>query len=158
METLRVQFPVNTYFSDERRGEDEYLPEGSVKELSMDVALPVLLRANPAPRLLSPIKLRSGFIVHWRDPARGPVEGRLLLQICRESNDGIQEWLLVEESGQARLIRRGQLLGWDPSPFVEAARAVHRDAESEQVASIAEQILRAVIETPDDGTDYRAIG
>lgn len=153
METLRVQFLTDTYL-DDRRGEYEFLPQGTVKEFEWNVALAILLQADPAPRLLSPIKLRSGFIVHWQDDTRGPIEGRLLLECLLETEQGFGEWLLVEESGRARLIRRGQLLGWDPEPFVTAARQAHRNAESEQVTLIAEQILGAVIQTPDHGTDY----
>lgn len=155
MQTFRIQCPVDAVFDDERTGNIQDVPAGSIIEVERDIAIALLLQADPMPRLLSPIKLRSGFLVHWLDGAGEPAEGRLMIECAFQREDGLEEWLLVEQHGTAQFITRGQLCGWDPAPLIEAMRQAYRGSSSDRMPLLAERCLLAILETPDEGPNYQ---
>ena len=157
MRTLRIQFPVDVVINDERTGDIQCLSAGNVMELEYDIAIPLLLQADPLPRLLSPIKLRSGFLVHWLEADDEPAEGKLILECAFMDGERLEEWLLVEQSGKGQYIARSQLVGWDPAPMIEAIRQVYRASPSDRVPLLAEYCLCGILETQDEGPNYQSI-
>lgn len=157
MRTLRIQFPVQTMIDDERTGDIQVLTAGSVMDLDYDVAIGLLLQADPLPHVLSPLKLRSGFLVHWLEADGEPGEGKLILECAFLEEERLEEWLLVEQRGTGKYITRSQLVGWDPAPMIEAIRQVYRASPSDRVPLLAESCLRGLLDTQDEGTNYQPI-
>lgn len=153
MRNLRLGVPPNTsvVLKDERTGEIRTFEDGDVLELEYDAAIATMLQGNAALKFLSPIKLRSGFLVHWRESNGDPAEGLLVLECAFQRTSVLEEWLLVEQAGQSRFVPRGQLIGWDPAPMINALRAVYRQAPSDRAPLLAEDCLRALIDTPEAG-------
>lgn len=145
MQIFHVEFPCEAVFDDQRDGTIYRFDAGSRASLPDYLVIPLLLESDPPIRLLSPVQLRCGFQVRWCDSDGRMEEGRLLMQLNRLLDDRVEEWLLVDQSGNGVLIPRTQLVGCDPAPMIAAVRQAYHTSKSDGLPLLAEAVMKEVL-------------